>query len=330
MYVYIYRSLAVAYYTCDFFVYQGCDGSILLDDTATFTGEKNAGPNINSARGFDVIDTIKTQVEAACKATVSCADILALASRDGVNLVSIKRSLNPSLLFLVIAKKKKKNQVIRERCFNFFLFIIFAAWGANLDSTAGPPRCADGEPERGEHQPARPRVEPRDAHLDVLRQGPDGPRHDGALRRPHHRAGAVHHLPRPHLQRRQHQRLLRGAPQADVPAVGRRRQPRPARRPDPDKVRQRILPGLGGATRPPPLRPGTVQRRVAGLPGAHVQHERLHLHRRLRLRDDQDGQHQPLDRNQRRGQIELPESELRSMLKHTYVRTHVRTYILPT
>ncbi|KAK2965322.1 hypothetical protein RJ640_013785 [Escallonia rubra] len=62
----------------------GCDASILLDDTATFTGEQNAFPNRNSARGFDVIDTIKTRVEAACNATVSCADILALAAREGV------------------------------------------------------------------------------------------------------------------------------------------------------------------------------------------------------------------------------------------------------
>ncbi|KAK6238387.1 hypothetical protein QUC31_003856 [Theobroma cacao] len=65
----------------------GCDASILLDDTATFTGEKNAAPNRNSARGFEVIDTIKTSVEAACSATVSCADILALAARDGVVLL---------------------------------------------------------------------------------------------------------------------------------------------------------------------------------------------------------------------------------------------------
>ncbi|MED6172515.1 Peroxidase 52 [Stylosanthes scabra] len=65
----------------------GCDGSILLDDTATFTGEKSAGPNQNSARGFNVIDTIKTNVEAACNATVSCADILALAARAGVVLL---------------------------------------------------------------------------------------------------------------------------------------------------------------------------------------------------------------------------------------------------
>ncbi|KGN43632.1 peroxidase P7 [Cucumis sativus] len=65
----------------------GCDASILLDDTPTARGEKNAFPNRNSARGFEVIDDIKTQVEAACNATVSCADILALATRDGVVLL---------------------------------------------------------------------------------------------------------------------------------------------------------------------------------------------------------------------------------------------------
>ena len=68
---------------------QGCDASILLDDTANFTGEKNAGPNANSVRGYEVIDAIKAQLEASCKATVSCADIITLAARDAVNLVSI-------------------------------------------------------------------------------------------------------------------------------------------------------------------------------------------------------------------------------------------------
>ncbi|XP_008790008.2 peroxidase P7-like [Phoenix dactylifera] len=62
----------------------GCDASVLLDDTPTFTGEKNAGPNRNSLRGYEVIDAIKSQVERVCRATVSCADILALAARAGV------------------------------------------------------------------------------------------------------------------------------------------------------------------------------------------------------------------------------------------------------
>ncbi|KAK4255613.1 hypothetical protein QN277_008592 [Acacia crassicarpa] len=61
----------------------GCDAGILLDDTGSFTGEKNAGPN-QSARGYEVIDAIKTNVEAACNGTVSCADILALAAQEGV------------------------------------------------------------------------------------------------------------------------------------------------------------------------------------------------------------------------------------------------------
>ncbi|XP_006658123.1 peroxidase 2-like [Oryza brachyantha] len=63
---------------------QGCDASVLLADTATFTGEQNALPNKNSLRGFNVIDSIKTQLEGMCKQTVSCADILAVAARDSV------------------------------------------------------------------------------------------------------------------------------------------------------------------------------------------------------------------------------------------------------
>ncbi|CAI9774774.1 unnamed protein product [Fraxinus pennsylvanica] len=63
----------------------GCDASILLDSTSAFTSEKNALPNANSARGFEVIDRIKSEVDKACgRPVVSCADILAVAARDSV------------------------------------------------------------------------------------------------------------------------------------------------------------------------------------------------------------------------------------------------------
>ncbi|KAL8207858.1 hypothetical protein R6Q57_007270 [Mikania cordata] len=64
----------------------GCDGSVLLDDDKTFKGEKNAGPNRNSVRGFEVIDNIKADLERACPGTVSCADVLTLAAKEAVVL----------------------------------------------------------------------------------------------------------------------------------------------------------------------------------------------------------------------------------------------------
>lgn len=68
---------------------QGCDGSILLDDTPSFTGEKTAGPNNNSVRGFNVIDDVKSKVEKVCPGVVSCADILAISALESVLAVSI-------------------------------------------------------------------------------------------------------------------------------------------------------------------------------------------------------------------------------------------------
>ncbi|KAL5540671.1 hypothetical protein UlMin_042863 [Ulmus minor] len=67
-------------------IVNGCDASVLLDDTEAFKGEKNALPNRNSLRGFEVIDNIKADVEKFCPSIVSCADILTLASREAVYL----------------------------------------------------------------------------------------------------------------------------------------------------------------------------------------------------------------------------------------------------
>ncbi|CAA0837362.1 Peroxidase 44 [Striga hermonthica] len=64
---------------------RGCDASILIDSTASLPSEKDAGPN-ETVRGYDLIDSAKKALETTCPSTVSCADIITLATRDAVAL----------------------------------------------------------------------------------------------------------------------------------------------------------------------------------------------------------------------------------------------------
>ncbi|KAF1886604.1 hypothetical protein Lal_00045837 [Lupinus albus] len=62
---------------------RGCDASILIDSTKGNASEKTGGPN-QTVRGYNIIDDIKRTLEQACPSTVSCADIITLATRDAV------------------------------------------------------------------------------------------------------------------------------------------------------------------------------------------------------------------------------------------------------
>ncbi|KAL8171322.1 hypothetical protein V2J09_023126 [Rumex salicifolius] len=75
------RLLRLQFHDC---FLRGCDASILLDSTSSNSAEKSARASLTLA-GFDTIDKIKTMVEGLCPGKVSCADILALSSRDAVS-----------------------------------------------------------------------------------------------------------------------------------------------------------------------------------------------------------------------------------------------------
>lgn len=86
------------------FLNQGCDASVLLDDSngnKNHSIEKQAVPN-KTLKGFDKIDQIKEVLENVCPGVVSCADILALATRDGVVLVCFTAPPSLDVFFPVL------------------------------------------------------------------------------------------------------------------------------------------------------------------------------------------------------------------------------------
>ena len=79
---------------------QGCDGSILIESNAGSKelAEKDAEENRDlRVEGFETVRKAKALVEGKCPGVVSCADILAIAARDYVHLVS---NFGTFLLFL--------------------------------------------------------------------------------------------------------------------------------------------------------------------------------------------------------------------------------------
>ncbi|XP_040991202.1 peroxidase 60 [Juglans microcarpa x Juglans regia] len=60
----------------------GCDASLLLNGGSS---ERFASPNL-SVRGYEFIDEVKDAVESFCPGLVSCADIIAIATRDVISL----------------------------------------------------------------------------------------------------------------------------------------------------------------------------------------------------------------------------------------------------
>ncbi|KAM3684214.1 hypothetical protein ACB098_11G027900 [Castanea mollissima] len=63
--------------------FEVCDASVLLDDS---NGNKNYSIEKQALKGFDKIDSIKEELEKACPRVVSCADIVSIATRDGIML----------------------------------------------------------------------------------------------------------------------------------------------------------------------------------------------------------------------------------------------------
>ncbi|KAE9618465.1 hypothetical protein Lal_00047311 [Lupinus albus] len=99
---------------------RGCDGSILLVSTANNSAEKDSIPNLTLS-GFEVINNIKDAVEAICPKTVSCADILTLATRDAVS-VQFKKPLWEVLTGRRDGNVSNRNEVFANIPSPFFNF----------------------------------------------------------------------------------------------------------------------------------------------------------------------------------------------------------------
>ncbi|KAL0381632.1 UNVERIFIED_CONTAM: Peroxidase 17 [Sesamum angustifolium] len=123
----------------------GCDGSLLLDDTATMVGEKLALSNVDSLRSYDVIDEAKEAVERACPGVVSCADVVIMAARDAVllpkanatYLTNLFSKFNLTIKDLVALSGS--HSIGKARCFSI-VFRLYNQSGSGQPDIAIEPR----------------------------------------------------------------------------------------------------------------------------------------------------------------------------------------------
>jgi len=81
---------------------QGCDASILIASKpgSKELAEKDAEDNRDlKVEAFETVRKAKEQVERKCPGVVSCADILVIAARDYVHLVSCCNSYHAYHIF---------------------------------------------------------------------------------------------------------------------------------------------------------------------------------------------------------------------------------------
>lgn len=98
------------------FILQGCDGSVLLEDAPGIDSELNGLGNLG-IQGLEIVDAIKAAVERECPGIVSCADILAQASKDSVDVVII----NSYSKVQVCSHTQKMKRILNLGNFLFFV-----------------------------------------------------------------------------------------------------------------------------------------------------------------------------------------------------------------
>uniref|UniRef100_A0A453F7A6 Peroxidase n=1 Tax=Aegilops tauschii subsp. strangulata TaxID=200361 RepID=A0A453F7A6_AEGTS len=257
---------------------EGCDASILIAPSGKAAGEKverDMEENRNLPQyGFDTVEMAKAAVESKCPGVVSCADILALAARDAVQLVRRRTLLRGE-------EGEKRQQGI-------------PGW-------------------QGARQPAPRQLHRGRAPPRVRRQGPGRGRPGGAVRRAHHRLRALRPFPGPPLRLPRHPaagpvhgRSAGEGAAHDVP-LHRRQRPRggAVRREHAVPVRPRLLRQPAGQAGRPGLRPGAVPGRAHQAARAGARRGQGPLLPGLRRQHGQDGLHPGQEGQEGRGQENL-------------------------